>query len=92
MTRRKLFAAPVLLLMRMLLFVGAASGASILSSANQIAQVVSPASNSGSFLISSMLRVKRNGALEPITGPMPENTGFYRHLDQREFYRRQSQP
>jgi hypothetical protein len=76
MIRRKLFAAPVMLVMLMLLVVGAASGDSILTSTNQIAQVVSPAGNSGSFLISSMLGVDRSGALKPISGPMPANTVF----------------
>jgi hypothetical protein len=76
MNRRKLFAAPVLLLTGMLLLSGAASGASTLTSADQIAQVVSPTINNGSFPISSMLRVKGDGQLEPISGPMPENQVF----------------
>jgi hypothetical protein len=74
MIRRKMFAAPVMLVMLMLLAAGAASGDSILTSTNQIGQVVSPAGNSGSFPISSMLAVDRNGALQPISGPMPPNT------------------
>ena len=76
MIRRRLWAAPILLVIGMLIFTGAASGASILASANQIAQVVSPTSNSGSFPISSMLRVNANGQLEPIPAPMPENEVF----------------
>jgi hypothetical protein len=76
MNRRKLVAAPVLLLIGMLLFTGAASGASILTSTDQIAQVVSPTSNNGSFSISSMLRVRGDGQLEPIPGPIPENQVF----------------
>ena len=76
MIRRRLWAAPILLLIGMLIFTGAASGASILSSADQIAQVVSPTSNNGSFPISSMLRVKADGQLEAIPGPMPENQVF----------------
>ena len=92
MIRRKLFAAPVMLVMLMLLVAGAASGDSILTSVNQIGQVVSPADNSGSFLISSMLGVDAQRAPETFPGSMPANTGFYRHLDQREFHRRRSQP
>ena len=76
MIRRRLWAAPMLLVIGMLIFTGAASGASILSSAEQIAQVVSPTGNSGSFTISSMLAVKSNGQLEPIPGPVPENQVF----------------
>lgn len=76
MIRRKLFAAPVMLVMLMLLAVGAASGDSILSSTNQIGQVVSPAGNSGSFPISSMLKVNANGNLEPLPAVMPENQVF----------------
>jgi hypothetical protein len=76
MTRRKVSAAIVLLLMTLVFFTGAASGASILSSASQIAQVVSPADNSGNFPISSMLTVDASGALKPIPGPMPENQVF----------------
>jgi|GEM_PF-4196257 len=76
MIRRRLWAAPTLLVLGMLIFTGAASGASILESADQIAQVVSPASNTGSFPISSMLSVKSDGKLSPISGPMPENQVF----------------
>jgi hypothetical protein len=76
MIRRKLFAAPVLLLMLMLLVVGAASGDSILTSTKQITQVVSPAGNSGSFAISSMLKVNAKGQLEPLPASMPENEVF----------------
>lgn len=76
MIRRRLWAAPILFLIGMLIFTGAASGASILTSADQIAQVVSPTFNNGSFPISSMLKVKGNGQLEPIPGPMPENQVF----------------
>ena len=74
MIPRKLFAAPVLPLMLMLLVAGAASGDSILSSTRQIAQVVSPVSNNGSFLISSMLKVKAEEQLEPVS--MQENEVF----------------
>jgi hypothetical protein len=76
MIRRKLFTAPVLLLMLMLLVAGAASGAAILSSANQIGQVVSPTGNSGSFPISSMLVVMKNGQLGAIPASMPANQVF----------------
>ena len=76
MIRRKLFPAPTLLLMLMLLVVGAASGASILTSASQIVQVVSPAGNNGSFPISSLLVVKAKGQLEPIPAPLPANQNF----------------
>jgi hypothetical protein len=76
MIRRRLWAASILFLIGMLIFTGAASGASILTSADQIAQVVSPTGNNGSFPISSMLRVKGNGQLAPISGPMPENQVF----------------
>lgn len=76
MIRRRLWAAPILLVIGMLIFTGAASGASILASPDQITQVVSPTSNSGSFPISSMLIVKANGQLEPIPGSMPGNQVF----------------
>jgi hypothetical protein len=76
MIRRRLWAAPTLLVLGMLIFTGAASGASILTSADQIAQVVSPPSNTGSFTISSMLRVKGDGQISPIPWPMPENQVF----------------
>ena len=76
MIRRKLFAAPVLLLPLMLLVVGVAAGASILTSTEQITQVVSPVCNSGSFPIASMLRVSGSGQLEPIPSPLPENQVF----------------
>ena len=68
MNSRKPFAVPFLLLMLMLLVVGAASGASILTSANQIGQAVSPASNNGSFTISSMQVVNSNGRCNPSSG------------------------
>jgi hypothetical protein len=76
MTRWKLFAAPVPLLLAILLCVGAASGASILTSAYQIVQVVSPADNSGSFPISSMMQVLPNGNLQAIPTPLPDNLVF----------------
>jgi hypothetical protein len=76
MTRRKGSAACVLLLMGMMVLTGMASAASILENASQIAQVVSPPGNTGSFPISSMLVVKAKGQLEPIPMPLPENQVF----------------
>jgi hypothetical protein len=76
MPRRKLFAAPALLLLLMVLVAGAASGDSILNSVSQITQVVSPVSNNGSFPISSMLKVNPNGQLEPMPASLPANQVF----------------
>lgn len=75
MIPRKRVTASVLVSMLILLGAGAASGAAILSSVDRIGQVVSPAGNSGSFPISSMLNVRENGQLEAI-GPIPANEVF----------------
>jgi hypothetical protein len=76
MFRRKFLVAPFLILILLLIIAGAASGASILRSADQIAQVVSPPDNNGSFPISSMLAVSRDGQLEAIPSTVPPNQVF----------------
>ncbi len=75
MTCRKLFAAPALLLLALAMVAGV-DAASILESPNQLGNVVSPSSNNGSFLISSMQAVDRSGVLKPIPGPLPANQVF----------------
>jgi hypothetical protein len=73
MIRRKFSAA--LLLILGLLLAGAAS-ASIIDNAYQMTQIVSPQPNSGSFIISSMKVVDRNGDLQALPGTMPANKVF----------------
>jgi hypothetical protein len=71
MTRRKLSAVPILVVVLALLAAGAASAA-ILQKGSQVLNLVSPATNTGSYAFTELYVRKPDGSIAPFV--LPDNT------------------